>query len=98
MTLRVDTAPQGEVRMRLACGEGCTAAVPLRETLAALAPGQWTTVGVPLKCFAVAGADLAKLDTVWSLEADAPAQLSASRVALVSQGQAERTVACRTMK
>jgi beta-glucosidase len=98
VTLRVDAAPQGEVRMRLACGENCTAAVPLRETLAALAPGQWTTVGVPLKCFAVAGADLSKLDTVWSLEADAPTQLSVSRVALVSQGQAERTVACRTVK
>ena len=62
LTLRAEAVPQAEVNLSVACGEGCAATLPLRETLAALPKEQWTTLGVPLKCFGAAGADLTKLN------------------------------------
>lgn len=96
LTLRVDSAPKGEVAASVACGEGCGAALPMRESLASLPIGQWTTLGIPLKCFAIAGADLSKLSGLLTIETDAPLQLSFSRIALSPQGGAERTLQCRT--
>ncbi|MFC3550533.1 exo 1,3/1,4-beta-D-glucan glucohydrolase [Lysobacter cavernae] len=98
LTVRVDAAPKGDVAMGVACGEKCGATLPLRATLASLPVGQWTTLGVPLKCFAVAGADLSKLSSLLTIETAVPLQLSFSRIALAEQGQAERTLECRTTK
>lgn len=98
LTLRVDAPPQGDVAVSLACGEACGASLPLRESLAALPVGQWTTFGMPLKCFALAGADLSKVTGLLTIETGAPLQLSFSRIALVPQGEAERTLECRTRR
>ncbi|WP_235565891.1 MULTISPECIES: exo 1,3/1,4-beta-D-glucan glucohydrolase [unclassified Lysobacter] len=98
LTLRVDAPPQGDVAVGVACGEGCGASLPLRESLASLPAGRWTTLGIPLKCFALAGADLSKLSGLLAIETAAPLQLSFSRIALAPQGEAERTLACRTSK
>lgn len=84
--------------MSLACGEGCGATLPLRESLASLPVGQWTTLGIPLKCFALAGANLSKVSGLLAIETAAPLQLSFSRIALAPQGEAERTLGCRTSK
>lgn len=98
LTLRVDAPPKGDVAASVACGEGCGAALPLRESLASLPIGQWTTLGIPLKCFAIAGADLSKLSGLLTIETAAPLQLSFSRIALAPQGEAARTLGCRTNK
>ncbi len=63
-------------------------------TLATLPLGQWTRVGVPLKCLAAAGADLGKLDRPWALATAGTMTLSVSRVALGALNEAETTVAC----
>ncbi|MFC5436859.1 exo 1,3/1,4-beta-D-glucan glucohydrolase [Rhodanobacter umsongensis] len=61
-TLRVDGLSQQGTTIGVACGSGCGAAVPIGKQLAALPRGQWLRVGVPLKCFRDAGADMSKLD------------------------------------
>ncbi|HJR72430.1 MAG TPA: exo 1,3/1,4-beta-D-glucan glucohydrolase [Luteimonas sp.] len=98
LTLRVDAPLKGDVTVSVACGEACGAMLPLRESLSSLPVGQWTTLGIPLKCFATAGADLSKLSGLLSIETGAPLQLSFSRFALAPQGEAERTLECSTRK
>jgi beta-glucosidase len=93
-TLRVDTAPSGDAWLSVGCGTGCTARVALAPTLAKLPVGQWTRVGVPLKCLAKAGADVAKLDRPWSVGTAGTMTISVSRVALGSLDQAEQAVDC----
>jgi beta-glucosidase len=93
-TLRVDAAPSGDAWLSVGCGPGCTARVALAPTLAKLPPGQWTRVGVPLKCLAKAGADVSKLDRPWSVGTAGTMTVSVSRVALGALDQAEQTVDC----
>lgn len=93
-TLRVDAAPQGEAWLSVGCGPGCSARVALGPTLAKLPKGQWTRVGVPLKCLAAAGADVGKLDRPWSIGTAGAMTLSVSRVALGALNEAEATIAC----
>ncbi|HJS35640.1 MAG TPA: exo 1,3/1,4-beta-D-glucan glucohydrolase [Pseudoxanthomonas sp.] len=93
-TLRVDAAPSGEAWLSVGCGTGCSARVPLAPTLAKLPAGQWTRVGVPLKCLAKAGADVSKLDRPWAIGSAGTMTISVSRVALGSLDQAEQAVDC----
>ena len=72
------------------------AAVTSRSALAKLPVGQWTTLGVPLKCLAAAGADVTKLDRVLSLESDGQLQLSLSKVALGALNEAANVLDCPT--
>jgi len=93
-TLRVDAAPKGDAWLAVGCGTGCSARVPLGPTLAKLPAGQWTRVGVPLKCLAGAGAQVGKLDRPWSLVSASAMTVSVSRVALGALNEADVTVAC----
>lgn len=93
-TLRVEAAPSGDAWLSVGCGPGCTARVPLAPTLATLPVGQWTRVGVPLKCLAKAGADVSKLDRPWSVGTAGTMTLSVSRAALGALNEAEASVAC----
>ena len=96
-TLRVDSAPGGEVWLSVGCGAGCTGRVAMGPTLAKLPAGQWTRVGVPLKCLAKAGADVGKLDRPWSIGSAGAMTISISRVALGALNEAEATVECPGM-
>ena len=62
--------------------------------MAALPQGQWKVVGVPLKCFVKAGADVSKLTQVPVLESAAALDLSVSRIALGALNEAEATADC----
>ncbi|MBD9478993.1 exo 1,3/1,4-beta-D-glucan glucohydrolase [Pseudoxanthomonas sp. PXM02] len=93
-TLRVDEAPAGDAWLSVGCGSGCTARVALSPALAKLPVGQWTRVGVPLKCLAKAGADVSKLDRPWSIGTAGAMTVSVSRVALGALDQAEVAVDC----
>lgn len=94
LALRRDSAVAAPVWLGVGCGEGCSGRVDLRKTLAALPQGQWKVVGVPLKCFAVAGADVGKLVQLPWLESAAVLDLSVSRIALGAMNEAEVTVDC----
>ena len=88
LTLRPEVIPTTHVALGAACGDGCSAQLPLTQALAKLPVGQWTTLGVPLKCLGAAGADVTKLDRVLSLESDGQLQLSLSKVALGALNEA----------
>ena len=94
LTLRRDSAITAPVWLGVGCGEGCSGRVDLRKTLASLPQGQWKVVGVPLKCFAVAGADVGKLVQLPVLESAAALDLSVSRIALGALNEAEVTTDC----
>jgi len=94
LTLRRDSAVTAPVWLGVGCGDGCSGRVDLQKTLAAIPQGEWKVVGVPLKCFVAAGADVAKLVQVPVLESSAALQLSVSRIALGALNEAEATVAC----
>ena len=94
LTLRRDSAVTAPVWLGVGCGDGCSGRVDLQKTLSAIPQGEWKVVGVPLKCFVAAGADVAKLVQVPVLESRAALQLSVSRIALGALNEAEATVAC----
>ncbi|MDR6842624.1 glycoside hydrolase family 3 protein [Pseudoxanthomonas sacheonensis] len=94
LTLRRDSAITAPVWLGVGCGEGCSGRVDLHKTLAALPQGQWKVVGVPLKCFVKAGADVSKLTQVPVLESAAALDLSVSRIALGALNEAEATADC----
>ncbi|WP_343541759.1 exo 1,3/1,4-beta-D-glucan glucohydrolase [Stenotrophomonas pavanii] len=93
-TLRVDAAPRGQAWLSVGCGAGCSARIAIAPTLAAMPAGQWTRVGVPLKCLAAAGAKLDALDRPWALATAGAMTLSVSRVALGALNEAQVTVRC----
>ncbi|MFC3656827.1 glycoside hydrolase family 3 protein [Xanthomonas hyacinthi] len=95
LTLKVDAAPSGTTRIGVACGNGCTAAqVDLGKALAALPKGEWRTLGVPLKCFSVAGADVSRLERLPVIESDGTLDLALSRIALGASNDAQSVVDC----
>ncbi|HSD16544.1 MAG TPA: glycoside hydrolase family 3 N-terminal domain-containing protein [Thermomonas sp.] len=94
LTLRRDSAVTAPVWLGVGCGDGCGGRIDLQKTLATIPQGEWKVVGVPLKCFVAAGADVAKLVQLPVLESGAALQLSVSRIALGALNEAEATVAC----
>jgi beta-glucosidase len=82
LTMRVDAAPAGDLSMAASCGAGCQGSVPLAADVRALPAGQWLRLGVPLKCFTRAGADMGKPVTRFELRATGRAQLTVNRIAL----------------
>ena len=95
LTMRLDEAPAGDVAVGVTCGAGCKApSLPARDALSKLPSGQWTTFGIPLKCLAVAGADMRKLDSVLVLQSAGKLQVSVSRVALGASNEAEHVLPC----
>lgn len=94
LTLRPEQAPTADVSIGVTCGGTCKAMLPLREALTGLPVNQWTTLGVPLKCFAKAGADMTKLESVLHLETAGKLQLSISRIALGASNEAQHVLPC----
>jgi beta-glucosidase len=92
LTLKVDTAPAGDFSVTAACGQGCQGAVPVANVLRALPSGQWLRLGMPLKCFAAAGADMTRPITRIELRTAGRADLTLNRLALGTD--VDRRVGC----
>ncbi len=82
VTLRVDALPGPDAWIGLGCGTQCQGRVALGPQLVHLATGQWSRVGVPLKCFRAAGADMHHIEQPFQLGAGAGSTLALFRVAL----------------
>jgi beta-glucosidase len=93
-TMKVDALAPGRISLAVACGDKCGASVPLDAMLAALPKGKWLRVGVPLKCFREAGADMTRIDVPFRLQSAARATLSIAKVALGTD--VDKLVACPT--
>jgi beta-glucosidase len=92
-TLRVDAVAGGDASsVGVACGEGCGGQVSIGTELSTLPRGQWLRLGIPLKCFRDAGANMSKLDSPFVWSSHAGAQIAISEVSLSTV--ADLTVAC----
>ena len=81
--LRRDADVPKDVTLGVSCGAGCGGKLPFADTLAALPAGKWQTVGVPLKCFPKAGADVSKVNETLEHRVERQAR----RVALAGQAR-----------
>ena len=80
-TVRVDALPAGaKAAIGAGCGAGCKGEVPIGDALAKLPKGEWTRLGVQLKCLRVAGADTGKLDMPFYLRGSNGLQFALSKV------------------
>jgi beta-glucosidase len=79
LTLRIDAPSPDGTALFVECGDGCRARVPVRAQLAALPRDRWLRVGIPLKCFAAAGANMGGLTAV-GVESSAGYRLAISGV------------------
>ncbi|THD07939.1 glycoside hydrolase family 3 protein [Rhodanobacter lindaniclasticus] len=81
--LRIEALAPGKLTLGMACGgTNCTGLVPVDAALKALPKGQWLQVGMPLKCFEAAGADMRHIEVPFRLETAAAYTIDISRVAL----------------
>ena len=90
--LRRDADVPKDVTLGVSCGAGCGGKVPFADALDSAASGKWQTVGVPLKCFVKAGADVSKLNETLSLESGGKLDVSISQVKLGTV--ADKVVSC----
>jgi beta-glucosidase len=98
VTLRRDADVAAPLWLGVGCGQGCAGQVDIGKTVGKLPAGEWKVIGVPLKCFQVAGADMTKLVQLPYVASAAKADVSFSRIAL-GQSQADAVaVDCATTK
>ena len=94
-TLRVDALPaSNDVVLYAGCGEGCKAELPIGPWLATLPRGEWTTIGVPLRCLTAAGLDATRVSTPFALRA--PAGLTLGLADVRTGTEAAHTLDCKT--
>jgi beta-glucosidase len=79
---RVDAMPTERVRWEVACGKNCSGAIDVTDALRAASPGAWSTLRVPLACFAQRGADLAKVERPLDLATSGRMQLTVAEILL----------------
>jgi beta-glucosidase len=85
ITLRVDASPKADAWAGMGCGKDCEGRVVLGAQLGKLKPGQWTRVGIPLRCFRAHGVDMHHIEQPFVLEAGKGARLAIASVALGNQ-------------
>ena len=76
---RVDRAPTAPVTIGME-----TITLPIGGALRSAAVGQWTTLAVPLRCFARAGVDMSRVSTPFSIATAGRLELSVSDVRVAS--------------
>jgi beta-glucosidase len=92
-TLRVDAVSPGDTStIGVGCGAGCSGRVAVGPQLSALPQGQWLSVGIPLKCFRDAGANMSKVDRPFEWSSHSGEQIAITDVSLGTV--ADRTLAC----
>jgi len=96
LAMRPDAPAAREVTLGVDCSQGCSAKQALTPVLSGLKTGEWTTIGVPLKCLRKAGADVTRLDRPLILETDGAWQVSISRVSLGTGNEAQHVLGCAT--
>ena len=91
--LRFDTivsaAPRGPVSIAMQCGAACGATLNATSLFQRLAGKGKQTVKIPLACFVAKGADLARVDTPFSVGADAPFAAAFANIDIVGGGAAD---------
>ena len=91
-TLRLDALSAQGTAIGVGCGAGCSAQLPIGAQLAKLPRGQWLKLGIPLKCFRAAGADMGKIEQpfTWRSAGGERIAITATALGMV----ADTTLAC----
>jgi beta-glucosidase len=79
----VSEAPRGPVSIAMRCGDGCEGTLDATALFRRLAGKGKQGVKIPLACFVAKGADLARVDTPFSVSADAPFVASFAKLEIV---------------
>jgi beta-glucosidase len=90
--LRRDADAPKDAKVGVSCGAGCGGSIDFAETLAGVPAGKWQTIGVSLKCFAKAGADVTKINEALTLSSAGKLDVSLSQVKLGTV--ADKVVSC----
>jgi len=90
--LKREGAAPADLKIGVGCGAGCAGQVPFAETLNAVPANKWQVVGVSLKCFTKAGADVTKVNEALVLETEGKLDLAFSQVKLGTV--ADKTLTC----
>ncbi|HET9472701.1 MAG TPA: exo 1,3/1,4-beta-D-glucan glucohydrolase [Steroidobacteraceae bacterium] len=90
--LKRESAAPADLKIGVGCGAGCSGLVPFAETLNAVPAAKWQVVGVSLKCFTKAGADVSKVNEALVLETEGKLDLAFSQVKLGTV--ADKTLSC----
>lgn len=85
--LKVDQLAQGNVKVKVACGDGCERNVNLLETARAMTGKGWQQVSLAMSCFAREGSDFSKVKLPFALEGNGSGRISVAHVRLTRQGQ-----------
>lgn len=84
-------SPQGTA-LGMSCGQGCGAQLAIGPQLAGLPRRTWLRVGIALKCFRDAGADMRRIERPFEWRSGAGERIAITRVALGTT--ADRVLAC----
>jgi beta-glucosidase len=92
-TMKVDAvSPDDTSTIGIGCGAGCSARVPVGSQLSTLPRGQWLRVGISLKCFRDAGANMSKVDRPFEWTSHSAGKIAITDVSLGTV--ADQTLAC----
>jgi beta-glucosidase len=80
--LRREGDVPADLQVGVACGSGCSGIVPFADTLKAVPASKWQVVGIPLKCFSKAGADVSKVNEALVIQSSGKLDLAFSQVKL----------------
>jgi beta-glucosidase len=80
-TLRIDSLSAAGTSIAMHCGARCGGTVAIGRQLAALPRHQWLRVGLSLKCFRAAGADMTRLEQPFAWRSNAGEHVDISAVA-----------------
>jgi len=90
--VRRDADVPKDLKLGMSCGAGCAGSLAFAETLGGVASGKWTTVGIPLKCFVKAGADVSKVNHPLVIDSSGKLDISISQVKVGTV--ADKVVSC----
>ncbi|WBH15539.1 glycoside hydrolase family 3 protein [Sphingomonas radiodurans] len=91
---RVVTPSSGPVTLSIASGDK-VGIVPVTAAVAAAVPGAWTQMAVPLRCFAEAGADMARVTRAFVMASSGRLAIDVSEVRIGSAPPGPLTCAVR---
>lgn len=83
---RVDEAPDTQMSLSMGCGEGCGGALDVSKMLKNLPANEWTTSSISLTCFANAGLEPAKVETLLKLETESAASVAIHSAKITPSG------------
>jgi beta-glucosidase len=95
----VSSAPVGVVTIAMNCGAGCGGEVNASSLFARLAGQGKQTVKIPLACFTAKGADLARVDSPFSVMSTGPFSAAFANIDIAGGAAADAdTVRCEDLK